>query len=497
MTRRSAGVLMHISSLPSPFGIGVFGKETLDFIDLIAEMNFSLWQVLPFHPTNMQNSPYESESAFAGNYLFIDPRILMEDGLISQQDVDSCIYTGSPYTADFKFAGDARLAALQTAFSNLDDCTKAKIEKFSAAHAWVKTYALYKAIKCAHSNQPWWKWEKKYIDFYSAQNFSDKFDTDFWEFVEYEFFRQWNRMRTHAEKKNIKILGDMPIYVSMDSCDVWSNIELFKINKDSYKAEEVAGVPPDYFSKDGQLWGNPLYNWDKMESDGFKWWKERIRNELSIYDSLRIDHFRGLASYWAVDSKEITAKNGIWKKGPGMKLFNAVKEVIGNHDIIAEDLGLFGEDVVQLLEDTGFPGIRVIQFGLDADSDSTHLPHNYPKNCIACVGTHDNNTLLGWLWEALPRDKSFALEYCGFSGNNWGEGGYHAPACRKIIETVWRSCADTAIIALQDMCGFGSDARMNTPGIADGNWQFRTTDDTLKKIDVEYYKKINRLFRRG
>ena len=497
MSKRTSGVLMHISSLPSPFGIGVFGKETLEFIDTIKSMNFSMWQVLPFHPVNMQSSPYESESAFAGNYLFIDPRGLKADGLINQDDVDSCNYSGSPYTADFKFAGDSRLTVLKKAFAAIDSKTQAEVDKFVSSHKWVKDYALYKAIKTENNNQPWWKWDKKFVDYQSALSFTDNFNTRFWEFVEYEFFKQWKTVKEYASEQGIKILGDMPIYVSMDSCDVWSNIKSFRINKDTYKAEEVAGVPPDYFSADGQLWGNPLYDWDEMENDGFSWWKERIKQELSIYDSLRIDHFRGLASYWAVDSKEKTAKNGVWKDGPGMKLFDSVKEIISGHDIIAEDLGLYGEDVVKLLEDTGFPGIRVIQFGFDANGDSTHLPHNYPKNCVACVGTHDNNTLLGWLWESSPADKQFALRYCGFSGDNWGDGGYKAPACRKIMETLWRSSADTAIIALQDMCGFGSDARMNTPGVADGNWLFRATDETFRNLDKEYFKEINRLYRRG
>jgi 4-alpha-glucanotransferase len=497
MSDRKSGVLMHISSLPSPFGIGTFGKDTLDFIDALAEMNFTVWQVLPFHPVNMSNSPYESESAFAGNYLFIDPYRLKNEGLISQSDVETCIYSGSPYTVDYDFAKETRPAILKKAFQNITEDIIKEIDSFCKSHPWVYDYAMYKAIKSANDDLPWWKWDKKFSDYENAKLNVNSSEIEFWKFVEFEFFKQWETVKKYANSKGISILGDMPIYVSMDSADVWSNIELFKINPEDYTAKEVAGVPPDYFSQDGQLWGNPLYDWEKMEKDSFKWWHNRIKEELSIYDSLRIDHFRGLASYWAIDAESNSAKNGVWKKGPGMKLFNAVNGAIGNHKIIAEDLGLFGDDVVKLLKDTGFPGIRVIQFGFDPNGDSTHLPHNYTKNCIACVGTHDNNTLLGWLWDASLDEKQFALDYCGFSGDNWGEGGYKAPACRKIIETVWRSCADTAIISFQDMCGFGSDARMNKPGVAKGNWQFRTTQETIKNIDKEYFIKINSLFRRG
>lgn len=497
MSKRKSGVLMHVSSLPGPFGIGVFGCEALRFIDFLADAGFSVWQVLPFHPVNTSDSPYESESAFAGNFLFIDPRGLAADGLVAPCDVDACVYGGSPYTADYKFAAETRLGLLKKAFANIDVKTAEQTALFCAENAWVENYAVYRALKTVYGGKPWWEWDEKFRNHKTAAEFADKALIEFWKFVQYEFFRQWKQIKTYARQKGVKILGDMPIYVSMDSADVWGNPEIFKINPEDYSAEEVAGVPPDYFSEDGQLWGNPLYNWDAMEKDDYRWWFNRIKHELSLYDSLRIDHFRAFASYWAVDAKSDTAKNGVWRKGPGMKLFNCMRGAIGDHEIIAEDLGLFGDDVVKLLEDTGFPGVRVIQFGFEPDGDSTHLPHNYPKNCIACVGTHDNNTLLGCLWELTPQERRFALDYCGFQGDNWGEGGYKAPACRKIIEAVWRSSANTAVIAFQDLCGFGSDARMNRPGIAEGNWLFRTTDETIQNVDSAYFRGINRLFRRG
>ena len=288
----------------------------------------------------------------------------------------------------------------------------------------------------------------------------------------------------------------MPIYVAMDSVDVWSNLPMFLIDEKTLKVEKVAGVPPDYFSKDGQLWGNPIYDWDAMEKDNYSWWVSRIGHSLKLYDTVRIDHFRAFASYWAVPAESKTAKIGEWLDGPKMKLFNKIFDAFPNAPIIAEDLGVFGEDVVKLLADTGFPGMKVVQFGFDPNSDSSHMPHNAVPNSINYVGTHDNNTILGWLWEAGEEERKFALEYCGFYGDNWGEGGYYSASCRKIIETVWKSSSNVAIIALQDMCGFGSDARMNIPGVPDKNWRFRTTRDTIDNIDTSYFKHINSLFRR-
>ncbi|MBQ8228158.1 MAG: 4-alpha-glucanotransferase [Clostridia bacterium] len=499
MSKRTAGVLMHISSLPGPFGIGGFGESALRFVDFLKQTHFTYWQVLPFHPVDEVNSPYKSESAFAGNYLFIDPVLLQKDGLVSHMDVDACRYNGTPYTADYDFAREKKLQLLKTAYNNIGESEKKAVADFVKEHFWVEDFALFKAVKEFNGETPWWKWEQSQRDYKSCTENKEKYreQMNFWIFVQYIFFKQWQEIKAYANQNGIKILGDMPVYVSMDSADVWSNVEIFKIDKETFVPDEVAGVPPDYFSEDGQLWGNPLYDWDAMEKDGFSWWVHRLGEELSIYDTVRIDHFRGLASFWAVPFGSKTARNGEWKKGPGMKLFNAINKAYDNPSIIAEDLGVFGEDVVQLLEDTGFPGIRVIQFAFGGDASNEHLPHNYPKNVIACLGTHDNNTLLGWLYELSEGERKYALDYCSFDGGNWGEGGYKAPACRKVIETVWKSCADTAIIAFQDLCGFGNDARMNIPGIAELNWRIRTTQETIDNIDKEYFVKINSLYGRG
>lgn len=496
--KRTGGVLLHLSSLNGPFAVGVMGKEAFAFVDKLKEWGFSLWQMLPLCPVDDTGSPYCSVSAFAGNIAFIDPRLLREDGLVTDEEVRENEFSGSVYAADWKFAFQKRLELLKKAFSRLDGDTKKLIELFAAQNDWVRPFALYSALKDHHDKKPWWEWEEKYSHYNSALKHAGEFkeETDFYIFTQYVFFTQFRSLKEYANSRGISVFGDMPIYVSRDSVDVWSNTEQFLIDEETLAPSKVAGVPPDYFSEDGQLWGNPLYDWKKMENDGYKWWIKRIGAALKLFDRVRIDHFRAFASYWAVEANSKTAKNGEWLKGPGMKLFEKIHSALPQADIVAEDLGTFGEDVVKLLESTGFPGMRVIQFGFDVNSNSTHLPHNYDKNCVAYVGTHDNNTILGWLWEAGEAERAFALRYCCFGGHNWGEGGFHSGSCRAVIEAVWRSSADTAVVAVQDMCGFGADARMNKPGTSEDNWSFRITPNALDGIDGAYFKEINSVYRR-
>ena len=496
---RASGVLMHITSLPSPYGCGVFGQETKDFIQTIKDMGFSYLQVLPLNPPDFFGSPYASPSAFAISTMLIDPAFLENLGLISEEERRSAEYDGSPYTANYAFRAASSDRLLRLAFERRNAFLQAKLEVFRKDNAWVLPYALFMALKEKFDGKPWWAWEDSYAHYESALEQLDTVQNavDYYTFTQYIAHENWADVKQFANEHGVKILGDMPIYVSRDSADVYGNRQLFQINEKSLNPAQVAGVPPDYFAKDGQLWGNPLYDWDAMEQDGYQFWIDRIQRARALYDTIRIDHFRAFASYWSVPAESKTAKDGVWVEGPRMKLFSALKSALGEVPLVAEDLGVFGEDVVQLLEDTGFPGMRVIQFGFDPNGDSTHLPHNYPRNCVAYVGTHDNQTLLAWLWEASPEERKFALDYCGFTGENWGEGGFKSPACRKIIETVWRSSAALAILSYQDLCGFGSDARMNTPGRADGNWLFRTTEDMLQQIDKDYYTSLNRLFRRG
>lgn len=497
---RSAGILLPVSSLPSPYGVGVFGKEARAFLDKAAAMKFHKWQVLPFTMVDAYNSPYASVSAFAGNYLFIDPRGLAEEGLLTKQEAEEAEYPCSPYTADYAFAKESRLNLLRLAFSRLNGKQAEKIREFAENQAWLPPFALFMAIQKEQDGKPWWEWPEELAKYELALEHRREYETEtaFWKFVQFEFFRQWAEIKSYAEEKKIEVIGDMPIYVSRDSSDVWANRELFLLDPDTYEPEKVAGVPPDYFSEDGQLWGNPLYNWGKMAEDGFAWWMSRLKAAMDFYHIVRIDHFRALASFWAVPVTAKTAKEGGWMKGPGMAFFDAVKKAFPEPPkIIAEDLGVFGEDVVELLEKSGLPGMRVVQFGFEPGADSSHLPHNYPHKCVAYVGTHDNNTLLGWLWEATPEERAFALRYCGFSGGDWSQGGYKSPSCRAIIEAVWRSAADTAIISIQDMCGFGSDTRMNVPGSDANHWRFRIGENNLEELDADYFAEINALFSRG
>lgn len=499
LKKRGAGVLLHISSMPSPYGIGVFDRSTLHFIDKIADMGFTYWQVLPFNPIDGANSPYCSESAFAGNYLYIDPQGLRDMGLISDDEVHSNYYDGSPYTAEYEYASKKRLKTLKKAFLNITDDIAKEIKAFEIENEWLTDYAVYMAVKELEGRKPWWEWSGNHAHYYECIKdiYSYENEAAFWKFVQYIFYKQWNNIKKYANSKGIAVIGDMPIYVAMDSVDVWSNLPMFLIDEKTLKPEKVAGVPPDYFSEDGQLWGNPIYNWEAMKNDGYSWWISRLSHTLKTYDTVRIDHFRAFASYWAVPAESDTAKMGEWIEGPRMDLFNKVFEIFGKDaPIIAEDLGVFGEDVVELLNDTGFPGMKVVQFGFDPNSDSSHLPHNAVPNSVNYVGTHDNNTILGWLWEASEQERAFALDYCRFHGSSWGDGGYYSESCRCVIEAVWQSASNIAVLAFQDMCGFGSDARMNIPGIPEKNWRFRTTADTIDSVDCEYFKHINSLYRR-
>lgn len=492
---RAGGVLMHLSSMPSPYGIGVMGDESVGFAEKMRGMGFSWLQFLPLNPVGAGNSPYGSESAFGGNLLFLDPASLLEQALVSEEEVRQCRYAGSPYTADYDFARSSSARLLRKAYER-GEALKPEVTAFGGEHENLREYALYCAVKEANGGRPWMQWGK-YADYAFAVAHREEFleREEFHLFCQYLFFRQYREFKKKINALGMQIIGDMPIYVSMDSADVWAHRELFQLGAD-FSPKKVAGVPPDYFSAEGQLWGNPLYDWAKMEEDGFRWWRGRIRSSLGLFDALRLDHFRGFASYWTVPGGAATARNGAWETGPGMKLFSLVKEDFPQAKFIAEDLGTYGEDVAQLLADTGFPGMKIIQFGFVPGEDSVHLPHHYERNSAAYCGTHDNNTLLGWLWEAAPEQRRFALDYCGYDGAEWGRGGADAPACRRVMETVWRSASALAILQFQDLCGFGSDARMNIPGVPKDNWRFRTTMETVNGIDAAYFRRLNSLFRR-
>lgn len=488
---------MSISSLPSEYGIGGFGEETEQFIKFIKECGFSALQVLPFNLPDFGNSPYGSCSAFAGNYLYIDPKRLFDMGYLSEEELLKCKYNGSPFTVDYDFVLKIKKQMLKNAFKRAMPLIEQDLDIFAKNNSWALDYALFMTIKDKNGGACWKDWSSEEKDYKLAfSNFNQyKNGAYFYLFEQYIFSLQYSKIKAFAENLGVAIIGDIPIYVASDSVDVWKNPTLFSLN-DDFSQKEVAGVPPDDFSADGQLWGNPVYDWEAHKKNGFSWWLSRLERTLELYDAVRIDHFRGFASYYSISADALDAKNGVWKKGPANDLFDLVLERFDKERIIAEDLGTYSKDVAELLESTKIKGMRVVQFGF-LGGESTHLPHNYPENCIAYIGTHDNNTLLGWIWDMNDEQRKYALEYCGFKGNDWGKGGYYSPSCRAVIETVWRTSASVCVIPFQDLCGFGSDARMNIPGVPKDNWRFRTTFETIEQIDKEYFKRINNLFYRS
>ena len=487
MINRESGVLLNISSLPGRYGIGKFGAEAVAFAHFLKSMGFSRWQVLPFNPVGPGDCPYASPSAFGGNMLYISPDMLCEDGYVTPEDIKECIYYGSPHVADYEFAARTTKNLLEKAYAGLTEEGKSSFYPFLDEQ--VQGYCKFLALKEKHDDKPFPEWGE---DAYFEKATPDTDRVNFYAFCQSMFFDQWARTKKEINQAGIKIIGDIPIYVYSDSADVWQGGKVFKVNND-FSLSNVAGAPPDYFSEDGQLWGNPLYDWDYLASTGYDWWCKRIKASMELYDTVRIDHFRGLASYWSVDGKEETARNGKWEKGPGIALFESIEKAVPEADIIAEDLGEFGEDVIRLLEDTGYAGMRIIQFGFTPNDNSSHTPHNYPENSVAYTGTHDNDTLLGWLYSASPEEREFALKYCRFEGGNWGEGGVNAPAVKSIIETLWRSNSFLAILPVQDMLGFGEDARMNRPGVPEGQWRFRATQEFLDAVDRDRYSEMNRI----
>ena len=468
---------MHISSLYGEYSSGSFGEEAKCFIDFIKECGFSYWQVLPFCMVDECNSPYKSYSAFGGNPYFIDLNTLYKKGLLTENELN-LQKQETPYSCEYVKLYHNRVNLLKTAAKRVTD--KKEIEDFISSHDELEKFCKFMALKEKNNEKPWYEWE------------NDKCDDDVafsWKFIQYEFFDQWSKIKKYANSKGIKIIGDMPIYVSHDSSDVWSNKNEFLLDKDGL-CTDVAGVPPDYFAEDGQLWGNPLYNWDVMKENNYSWWKKRVLHMLEMFDGIRIDHFRAFDSYWTVDSSETTAKNGTWKIGPGIDFINEIKKIAEDKLIIAEDLGDISESVVKLVDDSGFPGMRVFQFAFFGDSNSPHLPHNYVKNCVAYSGTHDNNTLLGYLWELDDNTRKYMLDYCGYTDSNW-EAGYN-----HIVRSIMGSCADLVILPIQDLLGYGSDTRLNIPGKADGNWRFRITKEQLNSIDKDKFLHYNKLYSR-
>ncbi|MDP4117774.1 MAG: 4-alpha-glucanotransferase [Bacillota bacterium] len=474
---RKSGVLMHISSLNGDYSIGSFGDEAKYFIDFLKECGFGYWQVLPFCPIDTCNSPYKSTSTFGGNLYFVNLDKLFQKGLLTKNEL-LAQRQQNPYTCEFVRLFHTRIAVLLTASKRIKD--RQKIEQFISENPYLERFCEFMALKVSNNYKPWYQWDTMEFD----QNI-----LFMWKFIQYEFFSQWSEIKKYANKSGIKIIGDIPIYVDLDSCDVWSNKELFKLDKQDIPTS-VAGVPPDYFCADGQLWGNPIYDWKVMKEDNYKWWRDRINHMTGIFDGVRIDHFRGIESFWEIPAGAATAKEGKWSKGPGMELVDAIKEECGDALIIAEDLGDITPSVRKLLKKSEFPGMRVFQFAFLGDALSPHLPHNYTSNCIAYTGTHDNNTLLGYIWELSESNRKYMLEYCGHKNEDWRNGS------ESIIRTMFASHAGIVIMPIQDLLGYGSDTRLNIPGKPEGNWQYRITQQQLDSIDRKRFRRLNELYSR-
>ena len=425
------------------------------------------------------NSPYKSYSTFGGNPYFVDLPSLAKAGLLTADELASA-REQTPYSCEFVRLYHTRFALLAKAASRVDNATRAKIETFIADDRYLADFCTFMSLKQANGEKPWYEW---------TRHEGDPDVLFLWKFIQYMFFTQWDAVRAYANKKGVRIIGDIPIYVALDSCDVYSSRELFCLREDNLPSC-VAGVPPDYFSADGQLWGNPLYDWDVMRRDGFRWWRDRLAHALRLFDGVRIDHFRGLESYWAVPAEAKTAREGKWMPGPGMELIEKLRETAGDALIIAEDLGDITPAAAKLVRDSGFPGMRVFQFAFLGDDDNPHLPHNYEKNCVAYTGTHDNNTLLGYLWEMSDHDRRRMLEYCGYGSADWTAG------CPAVVRTMFASSAGLLILPIQDLLGYGSDTRLNIPGKADGNWQYRVTKEQLDGIDRKRWRRLNELYKR-
>ncbi|MCH5325380.1 MAG: 4-alpha-glucanotransferase [Eubacterium sp.] len=459
---------MHITSLPSNEGIGSLGKPSYDFIDWLKTAGQKYWQVLPINPTGYGDSPYQSPSAFAGNPLLIDLWELAGMGLLGREDIKGREYGEDPSTVDYEKVISQKNELLEKAFRNFSEDV-AYLAFVQEQAWWLEDYSLFMAIKEQNGLRSWLTWDrdikmrKPEAMKAAREELADRIK--YHRFVQYIFFTQWKKMKTYAEKNGISIIGDIPIYAAMDSADVWANPTMFTINIE-LQPTLVAGVPPDYFSATGQLWGNPLYNWERMEKDNFEWWLSRIDHAMKLFDIVRIDHFRAFDTYYAVPADAKTAEYGDWRKGPGMKLFNTIKKELGEVNIIAEDLGDIFDSVKVLLEQSGFPGMRVLQFGFNNEhADNSHLPHNYPANSVCYTGTHDNDTIIGWYRSASGSAAKMAKSYVDirpFAKKNFA-----------FIKSIYQSPSELAIVPMQDALGLGKKARMNTPSTLGGNWTWR------------------------
>jgi 4-alpha-glucanotransferase len=470
-TERASGILLHPTSLPGKYGIGTLGEEAFHFIDFLAKSKQKLWQILPLGPTGFADSPYQCFSSSAGNPLLIDMEILVKEGLLDKKDLagmapsdDGPVNYGRVIDTKYPLLWKATKAFMQHAGKE----HKNDFHEFTVNNKkWLEDYALFMSLKEHFNQKPWYQWEKplKMRKETTLKPFHSLLSDhiEFHKFIQYLFFRQWLTVKDYAHQKNIRIIGDIPLYIALDSVDAWANTNLFQFDAEKNPVV-VGGVPPDYFSVTGQLWGNPLYRWDALQKDHYHWWIERIKSNLVLYDIIRIDHFRGFAAYWAVPYGEKTAVNGKWIPCPGKELFEQIRKELGEIPIIAEDLGVITEDVEELRDSFGLPGMKILQFAFDSSEANDYLPHNFIKNCIVYTGTHDNDTIKGWFEKAKTEDRKYVLDYLNSTEKE---------ICTDFLRLAWSSVAHTAIVPMQDLLELGSEARMNLPGTTVNNWMWR------------------------
>ena len=495
MKKRQSGVLMHISSLPGKYGIGSFGQSAYDFVDFLVRTKQRYWQILPLGTTSYGDAPYQSFSAFAGNTYFIDFDILIEEGLLNESDVKGADFGDDPRKVDYAKIFDARRPIMEKAvarFLKADDLSD--YESFVEQNAaWLEVFAEYMAIKEHFDNLAWTEWPDEAIrrrEAASLASYREKLadKLTYHRVTQYLFFKQWLRLKAYANEHHIEIVGDMPIYVAADSADVWAQPHFFKTDAVG-KPTCVAGCPPDEFSETGQLWGNPIYDWEAMDKDGYAWWIERLRESFKIYDIVRIDHFRGFESYWEVPAGSETSASGKWVKGPDYKLFAAVKEALGDLNIIAEDLGFMTDEVIELRERTGFPGMKILQFAFNPDDESIDSPHLAPNNSVMYTGTHDNNTVLGWYKDEI--DDATRQYMAQYTNRKEYETVPHA-----MLRTIFASVSFMAIATMQDLLELDSAARMNYPSTIGGNWTWRMTAEELNPIVEGELYSLTKTYRR-
>lgn len=487
---RASGILMHITSLPGPAGIGTLGKPAYAFVDFLARAGQRYWQLLPLNPTGFGDSPYQSCSAFAGNHYLIDPEWLAEEGLLLPEEWKTVDWGENPETVDFGKIYAGRTPLLEKAFSRFRE--EEKLDTFIGENAdWLPDYALYMALKAAHRGAPWYLWEDplKHRQPEALWNARQTYSRQirYYCFRQYLFDKQWRSLRQYAHAKGIRIIGDVPIYVPLDSAEVWCSPELFLLDE-RLMPKAVAGCPPDAFSEDGQLWGNPLYRWEVMKKDGYSWWLRRLRAAARLYDTVRLDHFRGFEAYWSVPYGEATAKNGSWIPGPGMDFFRAVKKHLPELSLIAEDLGYLTPEVLQLREASGLPGMKVLGFAFDSREPSAYLPHTYGKNTVCYTGTHDNMTARQWFETAGEDSVAHAREYMGIEAGQSDVLG--------MIRTAMGSVSDLCVIPMQDWLELGAEARMNFPGTAGGNWTWRARSEHFSHALADRICKLTVLYGR-